>query len=349
MDIANTQSKKIWLNEVSFMRPILLVLLVSYHAFAPYVGTWSLPQGVEDVCIYKWLGLLSRAFRLEGFVFISGYIFTYQLLYRNKFTSFKDLAISKFERLIVPSMVFSAIYILLFKRDEGIIASLNDIIAGAGHLWYLPCLFWCFLMQYLILKKSWNIYLLISILILGVLFSIVPLPLRISRSLYYMMFFCGGGIFWKYSEVIKQKCNTSRCIIAWMVFIGLFVVINLMLFETNEYRGSTNIAIFKVILLVSEKILKALLGWSGIFALYLTSIIYCRKRTIGKTILKIGACGYGVYVFHQFILLYLYRYTTLPSLTGTYLLPWIGMMITVVISVCLTLAVRQTKVGRRYL
>ena len=73
------------------------------------------------------------------------------------------------------------------------------------------------------------------------------------------------------------------------------------------------------------------------------------KRTIGKTILKIGACGYGVYVFHQFILLYLYHHTAMPSQTGTYLLPWIGMVITVVVSVSLTLAVRQTKLGRRYL
>lgn len=331
------------------MRPILLVLLVSYHAFAPYVGSWSLPQGIEDVCTYKWLGLLSFAFLLEGYVFISGYIFTYQLLYRKKFTTFKELAISKFERLIVPSIVFSIIYILLFKRDEGIISSLYDIIAGAGHLWYLPCLFWCFLMQYLILKRSWNTYILVSIFVLGFLLSTVSLPMQISRSLYYMMFFCGGGVFWKHSETIKQKCNTNRCIIAWMVFIGLFVVINLMLFEIDDYRGSTNITIFKGILLVSKKILKALLGWSGIFTLYLSSIIYCRKHTIGKTILKIGACGYGVYVFHQFILLYLYRYTALPSLTGTYLLPWIGMVITVIVSVCMTLAARQTKIGRKYL
>ena len=269
--------------------------------------------------------------------------------HRNKFANFKDLATSKFERLIVPCIFFSIIYILMYKRDEGIGASLYDIIAGAGHLWYLPCLFWCFLFQYLILKKSWNIYILVSILVLGILLSIASLPLQINRSLYYMMFFCGGGIWWRHSETIKQKCNTKRCIIAWMVFIVLFVVINLMLFETKEYRSSTNIAIFKGILLASEKILKALLAWSGISALYLTSIIYCRKRTIGKTILKIGACGYGVYVFHQFLLLYLYRYSTLPSLTGTYLLPWIGMMITIIVSVCLTLAARQTKVGRRYL
>lgn len=39
MNKINSQSPKVWLNEVSFIRPILLVLLVSYHAFAPYAGT----------------------------------------------------------------------------------------------------------------------------------------------------------------------------------------------------------------------------------------------------------------------------------------------------------------------
>ena len=41
--------KKPWLNEVSFMRPVLLILLVLYHAFAPYVGTWQMPDGIEEV------------------------------------------------------------------------------------------------------------------------------------------------------------------------------------------------------------------------------------------------------------------------------------------------------------
>jgi len=39
MNNVKKQSTKVWLNEVSLMRPVLLVLLVSYHAFAPYAGT----------------------------------------------------------------------------------------------------------------------------------------------------------------------------------------------------------------------------------------------------------------------------------------------------------------------
>lgn len=36
-----------WLYEISFMRPVLLVLLVGYHAFAPFCGAWETPI---DVC-----------------------------------------------------------------------------------------------------------------------------------------------------------------------------------------------------------------------------------------------------------------------------------------------------------
>lgn len=83
------------------MRPILLVLLVAYHAFAPYVGSWEKPDGIDEFEFYRWIGLLSRAFRLEGFVFISGYIFTFQVIERHKFDNFLQLLKSKTERLLI--------------------------------------------------------------------------------------------------------------------------------------------------------------------------------------------------------------------------------------------------------
>ncbi len=72
-----------WLYEISFMRPILLVLLVSYHAFAPFCGAWEMPQGIDTNEVYKWLAYLSRSFRLEAFVFLSGYVFTMQIVQKH--------------------------------------------------------------------------------------------------------------------------------------------------------------------------------------------------------------------------------------------------------------------------
>ena len=341
--------KKVWLNEVSFMRPVLLVLLVSYHAFAPFVGTWPMPIGCEDVELYRWLGYFSRAFLLEGFVFISGYIFTFQLISKNKFTDITQLAKSKFQRLLIPGILFSALYFLLFLKFSSVPHFLWRIINGVGHLWYLPCLFWCFLMQFLIISKTpkkWSILLLLSA---GIALSIIPIPLELNRALYYIIFFSGGGAFYQYKDIIAKNTTFKRCIMMCVTFIILFFLLNLLMEKSNLLRESSDSVLTRTLLRVINLYLKAVLGWSGIVALYSIAVVYCRKNTLSNVIIKIGACGYGVYVFHQFILVYLSRYTSAPQLFGTYATPWILFLVTVIISVCLTLLIRQTSEGRKYL
>ena len=346
-------ARKVWLNEVSFMRPILLVLLVAYHAFAPYISSmkaWPLPDGFHQVEVYDWIGLLSRAFRLEGFVFISGYIFTFQLVEKRKFSSFKHLFTSKFQRLLIPGFIFSSLYILFFLHGVSPLSTVLKIVGGAGHLWYLPCLFWCFLFQYIVIEKNFSPKLMLAVLVIATGVSFVPMPLQLGRALYYIGFFYGGGIFWKCSKWFRDKDSSKNICLAWTIFFSLFVVVNLVILHfTSIYSTQKLSMLYKGLILVTNTYSKAILGWSGIIALYLTSVYYCKRHSLGKTIIKIGACGYGVYVFHQFILVYLYRYTEFPQLCGNYILPWAGFGVTVVLSVLLTLAVRSTKVGRKYL
>ena len=342
-------TRKVWLNEVSFMRPILLVLLVSYHAFAPFVGTWPMPDSVHDVEAYRWLGLLSRAFRLEGFVFISGYIFTFQIVERKKFDSFSSLLTSKIQRLLIPSFIFSIAYLLLFGKYTGVSSTVVKILSGVGHLWYLPCLFYCFLIQYLLLTFKLKQSYCIAILSVMLLASAVHLPFNLHMPLYYMTFFYGGGMFWKHSEELTNRATWKNVAIAWVVFAVLFIVVNLGIMWMTEMKATVASPLLRGGINEFNTISKAILGWSGVIALYLLAAKYCTHHTIGNFILKVGVCGYGVYVFHQFILVYLYRYTELPNVVGTYMLPWVGIVITIVLSVLLTLSVRSTKVGRKYL
>lgn len=346
---ANKGTKKPWLNEISFMRPVLLVLLVSYHAFAPYAGTWQMPDGIEEVNIYKVIALLSRAFRLEGFVFISGYIFTFQLVERKKFDTFGGLFKSKLQRLLIPSFLFSALYIVLFLDFEGMFLFAVKVVEGAGHLWYLPCLFWLFLIQYVIVKQGLTLKQMAIPLVLGVILSVQPLPLQLDKSLYYCIFFTGGGFFWMYSHQITAVCTTHKVLISWVVFTISFVLLNMAIRHFTIMANHSESYMFKNMMFAFNCISKALLAWTGICALYLTAVKYCQKHKLSQVIIKIGACGYGVYVFHQFILVFLYGQTELPQYVGTYWLPWIGFVITVFLSTVLTLAVRTTKIGRKYL
>lgn len=75
-----------------------------------------MPNGIHAVKIYYWIASLSYSFMLETFVFISGYVFGYQV--RTKFgnnVDFHNCVTKKAKRLLVPSIVFSAIYFIIFN------------------------------------------------------------------------------------------------------------------------------------------------------------------------------------------------------------------------------------------
>lgn len=338
-----TQNKG-WLYEISFIRPILLILLVSYHAFCYNCGAWSIPDGITTNCIYKWIALISRAFRLEGFVFVSGYIFALQVLKKNKFENIQLLIKSKFKRLIIPYFIFGIAYYCMFGLDKSPII----LLKGIGHLWYLPCLFWCFIGTYIIYKSNIKESLIIFSLILLIPFSILPIPLQINSACYYMLFFYAGGIFWKYSEKIKENVNSSKIVTYWIIFTVLLIANNTLIEYLSSIASNQHIVI-KGAIMASNKIIKAILACSGIYAIYSSASQYTKHHILKNWVVKIGDYGYGVYIFHQFILIYLFYHTSLPSIVGSTWLPWVGLVITTVGSIMLTAIFRSSKLGRSLL
>ena len=119
--------------------------------------------------------------------------------------------------------------------------------------------------------------------------------------------------------------------------------------KNTESIVSASSSIARVPYILANLYMKILIAWIGVTALYTTAVIYCRTHSIGKIMLKIGACAYGAYLFHQFILKYLYYKMEFPSYTGTMMMPWVAFLITLVLATLLTLLARSTKVGKKYL
>ena len=337
-----------WLYDISFIRPILLIMLVSYHAFCYNCGAWNAPESITTNEIYKWLANLSRSFRLEGFVFISGYIFALQVFKKNKFNSITQLATSKFKRLIIPSILFSVLYFYLFFANKGVAFPTIDIISGFAHMWYLPCLFWCFIGTYIIYKSNLKESLVALLLLLLIPLSIAPLPLQLSSAMYYMFFFWAGGYIWKHSEQIKEWITGRRILCAWITFVVLVVAVNLLIEHLATLPGEGD-RILKAITLGSSKALKATLAVSGIFALYISALRYTANHSLKSWVVGIGDYGYSVYIIHQFVLIYLYYNTSLPQAVGSTWLPWVGFLITATSSLLIAWALRKTRVGRALL
>ena len=66
---------KTFYEDINYIRLLLILLLVFYHAFAPFGGAWESIYPGKHISAYWWLDKLSYAFMLESFVFISGFLF----------------------------------------------------------------------------------------------------------------------------------------------------------------------------------------------------------------------------------------------------------------------------------
>ncbi|MCR4826962.1 MAG: acyltransferase [Bacteroidales bacterium] len=336
--------KRIRLDEVTLMRTILALLIVFMHSFTCYNGSWEQPAGYVDIPLYKWLQRVSFAFTLETFVFISGYLFAFQRITLKRTGGWINLIVNKLKRLILPSIIFSIIYFLLFYEYKGLGNAVYSIINGCGHMWYLPMLFWCFVFGWLLeqikIKDGWKMAFLVVL-------NLIPfpnLPLRIFTSFVFMAYFYGGFLFYKNRERITSWVTLRTLIVSWVFFIILFAVMR-PLRDVLAPDSSFSVT-QKVIVLVGNHFCQLLYASVGLIAFYGTAVYYIQHHQLSEATKKIAACCFGIYLFQQFVLQLLYYKTSFPLLVGPYWLPWCGFVIAAVVSYVLSVLLLKTKVGK---
>lgn len=105
----------------------------------------------------------------------------------------------------------------------------------------------------------------------------------------------------------------------------------------------------KAFYLTSNNLLKAILAFVGILTLFLIASNYTCNHSLSKRIIDLGVLGYGVYIFHQFILRWMYYNTSLSETLNGGLLPWVGLVTALLLSCLLTILLRKFKIGRKLL
>lgn len=335
---------KIRLDEVTLMRTILALLIVFMHSFTCYNGSWKEPAGYVDIPLYKWLARISFAYTLEAFVFISGYLFAFQRITLKRTGGGISLIANKLKRLILPSIIFSIIYFLLFYEYKGLGNAVYSIINGCGHMWYLPMLFWCFVVGWLLeqikIKDRWKM----AFLVVLNLLSIITLPLRLSSAFSFMVYFYAGFLFYKYADKIKPLITQKKLVVIWLLFVVFFVVFRPLRDVLVTYDSQS--IYLKLIVFVGNNACQLLYASVGLIAFYGTAVCFTQHHQLSETTKKISACCFGIYLFQQFVLQLLYYKTSFPLWVGPYWLPWCGFVIAAVVSYVLSVLLLKTKTGR---
>ena len=341
-----SENTRIALNDVYILRPIAVFFIIVYHAFIIYRGGWAEPIGFQEIDLYHTIATVSYAFWLELFVFISGYVFALSL--QRKQPNFISMTISKFRRLIVPSIIFSIAYYFIFyyPKDFSISHCVMKNLSGAGHMWFLPMLFWTTLLCFVIDNVKVSIsYKLLIVCALPIL-SVLPLPFQIGNALYYTLFFYTGMIVFRNKEGLINKLAKYNVVILLVACYVFTFSVGSYLQESTFLNTDAGLLIKGVTLLLS-KYIRILYSAIGILCLYSLANYLIEKKVfqVPQWVINLSPLCFGIYLFQQFILQYLYYKTNIPSLVGPYLLPWIALIITLVFSYFFAVLIKKTRLG----
>ncbi len=329
------------LTDVVIMRVILIFLLIGTHSFAPFgYGTWETIPQVGRLSLYGHFSIFFHFISLPSFVFISGYIFGHSWE-KTKNQSFVNFIIKKVKRLILPSLIFSLFYYYFFyDKNAGYYYILRSVSDGCGHLWFLPMLFWCFIITYLLHRTKLSNSVIIPALVVVAILPVPVLPLRLSATFTYLIFFYLGS----YIQLVGKspfKFNAMYLLLSTILYVVLIYFLPLT-------KVTSQITVIKILELMTINAMRFLLGFLGIsIAFVATRLFLANEKEVSENILLLSTYCFGIYVIHQFIIKYLYYYSSFNFLSvNSFGIPWLCYLITLISSVIIVFMLLKTKCGR---
>lgn len=323
--------------DIALLRVLCIVVVVFFHGYgmmyANHFSTNVAELYRQQYELINQSGLINLA--MPTFVFISGFLFGRQL--KRKPFSLVKVVKDKFIRLMVPFFVFSIFFMLTTNS-----LSWEPFYRWTyWHLWFLPMLFWCFVVTYLIHpliinSKSW-----VAVLTLLMLFAIslvgkvVPMIVGIHNVHLWICWFALGTWF------CCHECLMAKGFVKKLVIIcggGIYVLISC--FAPWEYGSNSLMGII------------ATLG--GIFALWsMSSMIKWHNTLLMKFIIALSEASFGIYIFHNWMEMFMISRTAqqlLPlrqwAIEHTTLFPLIFSLIAFIISWGLTWLLLKTRLGK---
>ena len=154
---------KEFLQDISILRSLSIIIVVFFHVYGMmfadhFPATKELYHSIYFTFNNCWIINIA----MPMFVFISGYLFYYQLQ-KGKYLTFIPLVKKKFTRILIPYFIFG----LIMMATTGAFHPFELLHGGYWHLWFLPMIFWFFIISYFLKGvATWNKGILVAFIII---------------------------------------------------------------------------------------------------------------------------------------------------------------------------------------
>ena len=243
------------------MRVLAMTMIVAFHSIYFYSGMWKVLGGIY-VPIWEKTNRFLDSIDLSMFVFISGFLFGYLFIHKQKYRDIKKFILDKIRRLIVPYIVWG-VFLIIFIPS---LFNWRDLMFGICHLWFLLMLFWIFLIA-IIISTFWkkplnNFSILLIIIILYTLWIVFKcyfpyqhflcIGSSISYTIaFYIGFICAEKEVWKFSSVFVGPC-TLIALAALFIHIYFYQPFDSIIIEDLYIRFFSYISIVGIFIILNH-------------------------------------------------------------------------------------------------
>lgn len=332
--LSNNSNIKNKSKKINNLRVLAIILVVLGHSIIIYSSSWDLYKTSNKVIFLDYFKKIIDIIPMPLFFAISGYLFYYS---HKKYHNFIVFTIKKFKRLMVPFFCVGIFYLLPIRRlinyPGYIDKTFFDIFisnflkaSDIGHLWYLPALFFTFLISEVILFIFENIpyicehieifFMIISIILyfMGYRIAFSYPPLMSSYS--YIIWFSLGYFVNKWNGIFNSIYN-NKLIIIILVLTNIIGLVYCGL--GNNVRVIVNL---------------------GIRILTIINLFELIPNSTNKLLDKLGENSFGIYLFHS-PLVYI-TFTYIPNINPLIMFI-LNFFVFGLISLLISLLIRNTK------
>ncbi len=283
------------------MRPIIMLLIIIMHSF-----TKLFYLDIPDVSTDGWVVRFCDVFVVAAFVFISGYLYSYQSNYLNREQEFKGFVKKKWVRLWIPYVIFGAAYFFIFQFPSNSFDFKTWVQSPwpVGHMWFLPMLFWFYIIIWIINRFKFNP---IIVFLISAVLSFFPysrnMPLSIlgfSQILYYIFWGYLGYIFFKYRKFLYEQISLRGILIVLFLYCVLLIVYYVPFENVLSISNSIPLKLLGIFF-------KMFMTFTGILLIYFSCLYLTKKYAfVSPIVQKISELSFGVYLIHMFLQRYFY-------------------------------------------
>lgn len=225
------------------IRAIAIILVVLGHSIIIYSSDWNIYTSMVSAPELDYLKKVINLVQMPLFFSLSGFLFGHS---GTKY-SLRVFAIRKLKRLLVPYFLIAALWMLPIKcfiryKDYTFMKLptifINDILLGkdTGHLWFLPCLFVCLLVLFLLHRMmegrlSHQVSLLIGLIILSIFsgkINYFHIQLLTNVCKYFIWVYVGFLVFQYYADIRTFFTNHKLFSLASVVALIAVVAVQIL-------------------------------------------------------------------------------------------------------------------------